>query len=447
MAESTPRPTSTELVPIGSLRPNPANARRHSKKQITKLAASIREFGFNVPVVIDETSLILAGHARFEAAAALKMREVPCIRLSHLSPEQKTAFAIADNKLGDLSDFDPDALRVQLATLAEVEFNLELTGFDTAEIDLIIDPPVSSASSSDPADSFELPTNATPPTSRLGDLWRMRDHRLLCGDALQPSSYERLLPGSLANMIFTDPPYNVSIAGHVSGLGRVEHREFAMASGEMSKDEFRAFLITVITHLVFFSTKGSIHYLCMDWRSIRLLLEVGEAAYDEFKNLCVWAKSNGGMGALYRSQHELVAVFKKGRAPHVNNVELGKNGRYRTNVWSYAGANAFSATRDADLAAHPTVKPVGLVADAIRDCSRRGQIILDPFIGSGTTILAAQRTGRRGMGIELDPQYVDTAVMRWERMSGEAARLDGCGRTFAEVQRERAGDVAAKDLS
>jgi DNA modification methylase len=424
-----------EYLPLSALKPNPDNPRRHGAKQIEKLTASIGRLGFNGPIVIDEENLILCGHGRYEAALKLQLEEIPCVRLRHLTAAQKTAFAIADNKLHDLSTFDPDALKAELEAIIALDFDIELTGFDTAEIDILVDPPT--AKVSDPDDSFELPATDQVAVARPQDLWRLGRHRLYCGSALDARSYQALLGDERAQMVFTDPPYNCPINGHVSGLGRPKHPEFAMASGEMSEPEFEGFVRTYMRHAADFSTDGSIHFHFMDWRQIKLLLTVGAGVYSELKNLCVWNKTNAGMGSLYRSQHELVAVFKKGTARHCNNVELGKNGRYRTNVWTYAGANAFSRTRDADLTDHPTVKPVGLVADAVRDCSKRGDLILDPFMGSGTTILAAERTGRRAAGLELAPLYVDVAIRRWQAKTGEAAVLAEDGRTFIQVREER----------
>jgi DNA modification methylase len=357
------------------------------------------------------------------------------VRLTHLSEAQKKVLMLADNRLAEESMWDPAKLRVIIKDLVEVDFDLDLTGFDTPEIDFCIDGPVAAAS--DPADDFEEPAADQPSVSRPGELWRLGRHRLLCGSALDPASYEALLGDERAHMVFTDPPYNVPVRGHVSGLGRVHHREFAMASGEMSPEAFAAFLATTIDQLVRFTTDGSLHFVCMDWRSIDTLVAAGRQRYAELKNICVWDKGTGGMGSLYRSQHELVAVFKNGAGPHLNNVELGKHGRYRTNVWAYPGANSFSRTRASDLEAHPTVKPIGLVADAILDCTKRGQRVLDPFVGSGATILAAERTGRRAAAIEIDPVYVDTAIRRWEAKTGEQAVLEGDGRTLSEVAAER----------
>ncbi len=278
----------------------------------------------------------------------------------------------------------------------------------------------------------ELPADG-PVVTRLGDLWQLGKHRLICGDARDPTVYARLLAGATAQMIFTDPPYNVRVNGHVSGLGKVRHDEFAMASGEMSEAEFEAFLVDVLKNLAAVSADGSIHYVCMDWRHMRELLAAGHAAYEELKNLIVWNKDNGGMGSFYRSKHELIFAFKKGKAAHINNFGLGETGRYRTNVWDYGGINSFRADRDVELAMHPTVKPVALVADAIKDCSKRNGVILDAFSGSGTTIMAAEETGRRGYAIELDPHYVDVAVRRWETATGGEACLAGSSMTFAEM--------------
>jgi DNA modification methylase len=291
-----------------------------------------------------------------------------------------------------------------------------VTGFETAEIDLLI----SELNEDTPDDADEVPTidRSVPAVSRPGDLWRISDHLLLCGDALKKDSYVTLLGAQKAQMVFTDPPYNVAIAGNVSGLGKVKHREFAMASGEMSAHEFTEFLKTAFMRLADFSTNGSIHFICMDWRHIRELLEAATKPYSELKNLCVWSKTNAGMGSLYRSQHELIFLFKKGTAPHVNNVELGRFGRNRTNVWNYPGVNTFGKDRGTELAMHPTVKPVALVADAILDCSKRGGIILDVFAGSGATLIAAEKTGRRGYGIEIDPHYTDIIIRRFDDVYG-----------------------------
>jgi 16S rRNA G966 N2-methylase RsmD len=428
------------------LTPCPRNARTHSKKQIRQIADSIAEFGFTNPVLVDRHDMIVAGHGRVEAARLLGRKTVPIICLEDLTEAQIRAYVIADNKLAENAGWDGELLGLELRYLSDldVDFDATITGFEVPEIDLLIAGITDAPPEDDPAD--EIPEiDETNLVSQPGDLWRLGRHRLFCGDATQAESYERILDGAKAQMIFTDPPYNVPIDGHVCGLGSVKHAEFAMATGEMSPAQFTAFLETVFIKLADHSVDGAIHYICMDWRHLGEVIAAGNAAYSEFKNLCVWAKTNGGMGSLYRSQHELVFVFKVGTAAHINNVELGKHGRYRTNVWSYAGINSFGAERDADLAMHPTVKPVALVADTMLDCSWRGGIVLDAFSGSGTTIIAAERTGRRGYAIEIDPAYVDVAIKRYQQVTGEAAIHADTGLTFDEIARQRTAHNSAAD--
>ena len=437
-AESVDAPDPViRLRAVGSLRPSHHNARTHSVKQIHQIAASIEAFGFTNPILIDADDGIIAGHGRLEAAKLLGMEQIPTIRLDHLTEAQKRAYVIADNKLAELAGWDDEllALEFQYITEIDIDFSVEITGFETAEIDLLIE---SLEAGEDGSPEDEVPEVAdVPPVTRLGDLWHLDEHRLACGDATDPDTYAPLLNGAQAQMVFTDPPYNVSIDGHVCGLGKIKHREFAMASGEMSEAEFTAFLETVLRNLTANSVDGAIHFVCMDWRHLFELLSAGRAAYSELKNLCVWAKTNGGMGSLYRSRHELVAVFKHGDSAHINNVELGRYGRYRTNVWEYAGVNSFGSDRDEALAMHPTVKPVALVEDAILDCSKRGGIVLDAFAGSGTTLIAAEKTGRIGYALELDPRYVDIAVQRWEKVTGGQAVHATSGLTFRETAESR----------
>ncbi|MEK7343828.1 MAG: DNA methyltransferase [Pseudomonadota bacterium] len=402
-----------EYLATSALTPDPRNARKHSAKQIAKLAHIISEFGWSSPIIIDELNMVLAGHARLQAAKSLRMTDVPCVRLPHLDAPAKKALAIADNAMTDASSFDDSILRETLIELTGLEFDLDLTGLEMGVIDFLIDGSPSDAPM-DPADLIEAPNSDQPAITRSGDLWLLGEHRLLCGNALEPDAYQTLMGDERASMVFSDPPYNVPINGHVSGLGRHQHREFAMASGEMSEDQFRSFLTTAMQHMCAFARDGSIHFLCIDWRHVRTMLEAGDKLYTELKNIVVWNKTNGSMGSLYRSKHELIVVFKQGTASHVNHVALGKHGRHRTNVWDYPGANAFGKSRDRDLAAHSTPKPIALVADAMRDCSDRGDLILDPFMGSGTTIMAAERSARRAAGMEIDPLYVDSAVRRWE---------------------------------
>ena len=445
---STP-PLAIEHLATSSLRPYARNARTHSPKQIAQIAASIREFGFNNPVLVDREGEIIAGHGRVAAAELISLETVPCVRLEHLTEAQKRAYILADNKLAEKAGWDREILAIELQGLMELDiaFDVSLTGFDMPEIDDLIGELDAKPPKADPADN--VPAVEAKAVTQLGDIWQIGPHRLICGDALDPETHERLLDGEQAQLVFTDPPYNVKIDGHVSGLGSVKHREFAMASGEMTEAEFTTFLASVFENLVAASTDGAINFICMDWRHMGEVIAAARGRYTDFKNLCVWSKTNGGMGSLYRSQHELVFVFKAGTAPHINNVELGKHGRYRTNVWSYAGANAFSASRDDDLAMHPTVKPVALVADAILDCSNRKGIVLDAFAGSGTTLVAAHKTGRRGYGIELDPHYCDVIIRRLTKVAKLDAVLVGTGQTFEAVASERTAkaDAAASDLA
>lgn len=434
-----PRRTQLQLehLSVTSLTPNLRNARRHPRKQINKLAKIIDKLGFSVPIVIDEAGVILAGHGRLEAAIELGLAEVPCIRLTDLSEAEKIAFCVADNRVGDESTFDDAAIKGLLIELTDLKFDTTLTGFEPGEIDFRIDG-AAGAVLGDPADLPPAGLSDAGPVSRTGDLWLLGGHRLFCGSALDADSYVTLLDGELAQMVFTDSPWNVKIQGHVSGLGQHKHNEFFQASGELSVAQFRDdFLAPAHALMAAHSIDGSIHFACIDWRSVTTLINACENIYHEVKNICVWVKRSGGLGSLYRSQHEFVVVFKKGTAPHINNIELGRHGRYRTNVFDYPGANSFGPTRDADLKDHPTVKPVALVADAIRDCSKRGGLILDPFSGSGTTILAAERTGRRAAAIEIEPAFVDVAIRRWQTLTGRDAVRASDGQTFLQIEQSR----------
>lgn len=424
-----------EYRSLSALTAYAGNPRKHPEKQIVRLMASIEEFGFALPVLIDGEGAIIAGEARVEAAKRLNLSEVPVIVASHWSKAQVRAYRVADNRLGELSEWDEEALAIEIAAIIELdETPIELLGWETAEIDLILADD-REATQSDPAD--EVPELPRTPTSRMGDLWLLDKHRLLCGSSLEEESWTRVLGGQTAAMAFSDPPYNVPISGHVSGLGKQRHAEFAMASGEMSKAQFTEFLTTTVSLMAAPLKDGAILDLCIDHRHIGEMLAAIEGSGLAPINLCVWRKANGGMGSLYRSQHELVFIAKKGNGPHTNNVQLGKYGRNRSNIWEYAGANGFGKTRMDDLADHPTVKPIALVADAILDVTHPGEIVLDGFMGSGTTILAAERTKRVGYGIEIEPGYVDVVIRRWETMTGRQAVHAESGKTFAETAAER----------
>ena len=406
-----------EKVKIADLKPYPKNARTHSPKQIRQIAKSIKEFGFTNPVLIDKDNCILAGHGRVEAAKLAGLTEVPAVVINHLTPAQKKAYILADNRLAELSGWDKNILKVELEELQRIEdgdFDLTLTGFDTPEIDVLLAPP--DAPASENAGFLE---KSIPARVKSGDLWQLGAHKLLCADSNQSASFNQLLGEEKANLIVTDPPYNVKISGHVRSSEK--YREFAMASGEMSQSEFSQFLKGVFTLLAEYSIPGSLHYAFMDWRHIGEILAAGMSVYTALKNVCVWNKLSGGMGSLYRSQHELVFVFKNGDAPHTNNIELGVHGRYRTNVWDYPGIFIKNKVNKANINLHPTVKPVGLLADIILDASPRKGLVLDPFGGSGSTLLATERTGRQARIIEIDPHYCDVILFRYEQQTGKKA--------------------------
>jgi DNA modification methylase len=427
-------PPEVELRPLSGLKPARRNARIHSDKQIAQVAASIEQFGFIVPIIVDMQGRIVAGHGRVEAAKRIGMDAVPVISVEHLSEEELRAYALADNKLAENAGWDSELLRIELQELQALDlaFDIEITGFGTTEIDILIDGK-SAAGDDDPIPEIDMDA---PQIVELGDLWLLGSHKLLCGDALDHSSYEALMGDERAQMVFSDPPYNVKIDGHVGGLGSIKHPEFQMASGEMSKRQFKAFLTTAFQCQADFSIDGAIHFQCMDWRHIGEMLGAGDEVYSELKNVCVWAKDNGGMGAFYRSQHELVFVWKWGNQPHLNNVELGKNGRYRTNVWEYPAAS--KTGKNSDLSMHPTVKPVPMIVDAIKDTSRRGDIVLDAFGGSGSTLIAAEKSRRRARLIELEPRYCEVTIRRWQQLRGEQAVLASTGETFASGETRRA---------
>jgi DNA modification methylase len=424
------------LHPPGSLRTNPRNARTHAKRQIRQLANSIKAAGFIGAIIIDEDDMILAGHGRRDAAILLGMDRVPTIKVIGLSDAQKRVFALADNKLSENAGWDREILALELGELAELlpalNWNLTVTGFEAAEIDTLFAD--RGPAKPDPADT--LPRLEHRPVTRRGDQWRFGQHHLRCGDARSASDLDRLMAGARARMVFTDPPYNVRIAD-VQGRGRVKHPEFAHASGEMSEPQYIAFLEESLGNAARLSTDGAVHYVCIDWRHIAELIAAGRTVYGAMLNMCVWCKTNAGQGTYYRSQHELIGVFRVGDASHQNNIQLGQFGRNRSNVWTYAGVNAFGAGRMDMLAMHPTVKPVALIADALRDCTTKGDIVLDPFVGSGTTMLAAEKIGRRAYALECEPKYVDVAIQRWQAYTKSEAMLESDGRTYAEVRAER----------
>jgi len=432
--EGAPR---IERVPIGTLRPNPLNPRTHSKKQIRQIGASIRKFGFLNPVIVDENNMVLAGHGRLEGARLEGLTHVPTVCFDHLTALQKRAYLIADNKIAEQAGWNREILAIELGELIDLlpaeGFDVSVTGFEAPEIDLLL---------ADMASSKHEPEDVVPPLPRTavtqrGDLWQLGKHRLLCGDAQKADSFSRLMTGASAAAVFCDPPYNLRVST-IGGRGKARHPEFAFASGEMQPAQFQKFLSKTLANGIRVSAEGAVHFVCMDWRHIVDLIAVGRKLYGTMLNLVVWNKSNAGQGSFYRSQHELICVFRVDERPHRNNVELGRFGRNRSNVWNYAGVNTFGRGRMQALAAHPTVKPTALVADALLDCTARGDVVLDQFAGSGTIFLAAEKVGRVAYGLEIDPRYVDVAITRWQQLTKLEATLEGDGRTFEEIKEVRA---------
>lgn len=419
--------------PITGLKPYRGNARTHTPKQLKQIAASIERFGFTNPVLVSDSGEIVAGHGRVAAAKLLGLESVPTIALSHLTEEERRAYVVADNKLALNAGWDREILAIELQALVDLNFDIEVTGFSLAEVDFAIDELAESDPDGSDAPEDSVPQVIGPAITQRGDKWLLGRHRLLCGDTQDPGCFDELLDGETADLLFTDPPYNVAIDKNVCGRGSVTHREFAFASGEMDRPQFTKFLETTLGNAARVMRDGAIAFVCIDWRHMRELLDAGEAVFTELKNLVVWNKTNGGMGTFYRSKHELIFVFKAGTAEHTNSFGLGDTGRYRTNVWDYPGISSLGASRTEELAMHPTVKPVALIADAVRDSSRRGEIVLDCFGGSGSTLIAAEKTGRRARLIEYDELYCDTIVRRWEQLTGKRVPRERDGALFEDL--------------
>jgi DNA modification methylase len=435
------RDLTPQLVPLADLKPLGRTTRKHSPQQLSKLVASLRQFGFVLPIVTDADGRVVGGWGLVLAARQLRLSEVPAVSLSDLSEAELRMLRLALNRITEDAAWNRDALALEFSDILELapQAELELSGFEVGEIDFLLQ-----GDGLDEEDNLPSVEDDTAPVSQLGDLWILGEHRLLCADALQADSYARLLGTDRAEMMFANPPYNVPIDGHASGLGAVKHSEFAMASGELSSPEFQSFLQGSLGHAADHSRNGAIHFVCMDWRHLREVLAAGDEVYSKLKNVCILNKGNAGMGSLYRSKHELVFVFKVGKAPHINNVALGRYGRNRTNVWDYVSQNALNGSTKSKLALHPTVKPVAMIADAIRDCSNRSGLILDPFGGAGTTLIAAERTGRRACVIELNPTFVDLSIERWQRLTGSVALNADTGQPFARSANLLANEIKAR---
>lgn len=420
-----------ENMALNQIRAYVKNAKSHPEGQIQQIAASIRQFGFNNPILVDDNLEIIAGHGRMAAAHVLELDTVPVIRLAHLSEAQKRAYRLADNKIAENGGWNADLLRLEISELEQIcgDLDISLTGFSDVELDVL---------SMDDKPVADPKANNVPyiPESEIvtcpGDVWCIGAHRIICGNSLNAETFETLLGTRQADMVLQDPPYNVKISGHVCGSGNVRHKEFQMASGEMSTDEFTQFLRKNFDLCAKYSRPGALQYNFMDWRHMGEILAAGTGAFSGLINMCVWCKSSGGMGSLYRSQHELCFIFKNGEDVHVNNVKLGSNGRYRTNVWQYAGVNAFGRHKN-DIKMHPTVKPVEMLKDAILDVTRRCDIVLDAFLGSGSTLIAAHQSKRVCYGIELDPLYVDTSIHRFFDLFGIDAIHEASGKTYSEL--------------
>jgi len=423
-----------QALSISQIKLNRRNSRTHPGKQIRQIANSIVAFGFINPLLVTEDGELIAGEGRYKAAQLLGLAKVPVIVLSGLSPARQRALAIADNKIAENSGFNRERLAIEipeLAGLLEAEgLDVSVLGFEAVEIDQLLTDFEENAA--DPQDSIDSKWWKDGVVSKPGDLWVLGPHKLLCGDARSAADIARLMAHCRADLAFLDPPYNVRIAGAV-GRGKTKHSEFAMASGEMSSPDFVRFLGTVLDAAAAVSREGAVHFVCMDWRHIGELLAAANTVYGAALNLVVWAKTNSGQGSFYRSAHELIGVFRVRKTAHLNNIELGRHGRSRSNVWHYAGVNTFRAGRMEELRSHPSAKPVALVADAIKDCTRRGDIVLDTFSGSGTTIMAAERVGRHARALEIEPRFVDVAIRRWQAFTRRDARHAESGVSFDEI--------------
>ncbi len=428
---TTIKATKIEVIPLADITANPRNPRRHSSQQIELIAENIIAFGFTQPILIDERSMILAGHARVAAARSLRLDNIPTVRLASLTPSEKQALAIADNKLAELAEWDIEILTEELSIMfdpaSSFDFDPRIIGFETVEIDQLIE--AKANHKPDPADRYAGPIQNA--VSCTGDIWICNEHRIVCGDALQTETLAALMGEEQANIVFTDPPYNVPNSGHVTKRAGV--RDFMQAHGEMSAEAFTQFLSNACRQIARFSRPGTVVYLCIDWRHLAELQSAADNVFGPPKNFIVWVKKNGGLGTFYRSRHEIILPYVVPGAAPTNNFKLGSEGRYRTNVWEYPGLSSFGRNRDQTLDMHPTVKPVALIADALMDCSHRRDVVLDPFGGSGSTMIAAERTGRRARLAEIDPLYCDVAVRRWQTLTGQRAYLAGRKKSFNEA--------------
>ena len=428
-----------QTAAIDAIKPYPGHARTHNKRQKQKLQKLIRHYGQVAPIIVDGNSVIIDGHAVWETMKCLGHDEIAVVVVANRTDSEIKALRLALNRIASDAAWDNELLRAEFEQFVSIGFDLDLTAFDAVEIDTLLEVDVPKLNVAE--DAEEIPAPQQLAISAVGDVWLCGRHRIGCGDACSQSLVDRVLEGKSANACFVDPPYNVPIAGFVSGKGQVQHREFVEGAGELNSEQFSRLLKQSLSVLKQSSCPSALIYACVDWRHLYELFDAGRENGLDLINLCVWAKTNAGMGSLYRSEHELICVFKAGAAKHLNNVELGRHGRNRSNLWTYRGMNSFGAGRDELLSTHPTVKPVLLIADAIRDVTKRGDVVLDTFLGSGSTIMAAEETGRVGVGIDLDPLYVDVAVRRWQSQT----RRDAVHAETGELFDDRAKRLASSE--
>ena len=435
-------PVEVVWVEIDKIKDAPRRVRKALGKQEKAVKQSITRFGNRIPILIDGKYHVIDGHARLAAARLLGVDKMPCIIVDDLPTREVRRLRLSLNKLQETGCWDDDELRIEIKELIEFDGDFEIPGFELPEIEAIMFGD-DDADGDDPADNLdEVAAPDGPVISQLGDVWVLGDHQVVCGSSRDSSSIAACLNGDVADAVFTDPPYNVKVNGHVRGK-KGGFKEFAEGSGEMSCKEFLALLVDALGSAVAYIKPGAVVFSCMDWRHHVEMDEALEKLGLDILNICVWAKSNGGMGSLYRSRHEFVFVAKKPGASHTNNVKLGQHGRNRTNVWEYAGATGGAKDPDDDWAAHPTVKPVRLVMDALLDVTAPGDLVLDPFLGSGTTLMAAERTGRRCVGVEIEPAYVDLTIRRWQKQTGRDAIHAECGHSFDEIASDASGEASS----
>jgi DNA modification methylase len=429
-------PLTLIYLPLSELPPATRKVRKIDPTHVRDVAASIKAFGFCAPILIGRDNVRLDGEIRVEAARLLGLDCVPCIRTAHLSEKEQRVLRLASNRLGEKGEWDLGQLKIEFEELFLEQAPIEVSGFSLDEIDQIIIGDEAGAVEAGPL----APEADAAAIARVGDVFELGPHRLVCGDATDPQVLARLMDGDpAARLVLTDEPYNVSIVGHVTGGA---HREFVMASGEMTDAQFLTFNEAWIAAAWPCLCDGGVFGTFIDWRGQLTVHSAATKLGLKPLNLIVWTKTNAGMGSLYRSQHELLPLFKKGLASHVNNVELGKRGRWRSNVWTYPGASSLGSDARRGLQEHPTVKPTAMLQDALLDLTNRGDIVIDPFLGSGSTLIAAEKTGRICRGVELDPLYIDVIVRRYEAVRGNAATLVETGESFAALSARRVVEAA-----